>query len=116
MKSSFGFFAAYLFFPLPPSPPSPPPPPPFLLQAPHLCFAASGIWKMKLCSSYFFFICFYIYRARVRVYICVWGLCGLFGFCLFVFLSLNKMSILGRFVRPLPTLSVMPRLSVFPQL
>ena len=37
----------------------------------HLCFAASGSWKIQLHSSYFFFICLYIYHVPMHVYIYV---------------------------------------------
>lgn len=80
-KSSLDFFGPYLFFPLPPSPQPPispprPPPPHFLLQT-HLCFAASGIWKIRLCSRYLSFICVSMYTAHACVYIYVCAVRGL---------------------------------------
>lgn len=116
LKSSFGFLA-FIYFSHSCDLRPPIPPPRLPASDSHLCFAASGIWKIKLCSSYFFFICFSLYTyvpcTRACTYMCMWcvWLVWVFGFLGF----LTKQELCEDLCFP-PLPSVIPRLSVFPQL
>lgn len=116
LKSSFGFLALiYSSHSCDLHPPSPPPRLP--ASDSHLCFAASGIWKIKLCSSYFFFICSSLYTyipcTRACIYVCMWRV-WLVGFLVFWVFLTKQVLCEDLCFPPLP--SVIPRLSVFPQL
>lgn len=85
-EKQFWFLGVYLFFPLLRSPPPHPPPPDFLLQTLICALLLREFGKLSCVQVIFSsFVSLYIhmYRAHVRVHICVCGVCGWFGFLVF---------------------------------